>query len=376
MAECPTITVELVPYAAPVVFIVSPIMTQGCVVQNFSDGSSFCQAGVPVNASAFPLKANTNNDSSTSVDDHSHHEVLAQTLPSPKCRRRRRDKTTRAPNTFEARHVFPEAMCQELREKLKSSGDEKSEAILIVKAWTSYLSFDVAGCRVVQEALDIASLDEASEIASALRYQIRAAAVCPHANHVVQKVVELLPPSRAEFVVEELRDVVLEMASHSYACRILCRLVEHYAATPQTISLINDLLKHAGTLLNHVYGHYVLQLALEHGSHGQRRTIVTAILPRLWSAARQSHANHVLITALRFCCDADRDALVAGLLQGGKVALLAVHKHGCKVVQELLCVPEQEAKPVVAQLLRWEKQLEQSKYGMRVLRDLKSQQKR
>jgi len=329
---------------------------------------------MPVNASAFPLNANANKDSSTSVDDHSHHEVMAQTLPSQKCRRPRRNKTTRAPGTSEARHAFPDAMCQELCEKLKSSGDQKSQAILTVKDWTSYLSFDAAGCRVVQEALNTASLDEASEIASALRYQIRAAAVCPHANHVVQKVVELLPPSRTEFVVEELRDVVLEMARHSFACRILCRIVEHRAAAPQTISLINGFLKHAGELLNHFYGHYVLELTLEHGSHGQRTTIVMAILPRLWSAARQSHASHVLIMALRFSCDADREALVHGLLQCGPVALLALHKNGCKVVQELLRVPEQEAKPVVAQLLLSEKQLEQSKYGMRVLQDLKSQQ--
>jgi len=277
--------------------------------------------------------------------------------------------------TYEARHDFPEAMCQELGEKLKSSGAQKSEAMLIVKGWASYLSFDAAGCRVVQAALSTASLDDASEIASGLRFHIRAAVVCPHANHVVQKVVELLPPSHTEFVVEELRDVVLEMACHSYACRILCRLLEYQAATPQTISLINDLLKHASELLNDMYCHYVLELTLEHGSHEQRSTIVTAILPKLQSVTHQSHANHVLITALRFCCDADREALVDGLLQSGEVALLAMHKHGCKVVQELLWVPEQEAKPVVAQLLLWEKQLEQSKYGMRVLQDLKSHPK-
>jgi len=269
--------------------------------------------------------------------------------------------------------MFPEAQCKELIEKLERGGDQKSEAMLFTKEQTLHLAFDAAGCRVVQAALAAANKHEASEIASGLRTHIIDAAVCPHGNYVVQKIVEILPVSRAEFVAEELKDVVFNMARHPYACRVLCRLLEHCAAAPHTISLIDDLLKHADELLNHMYGHYVLELTLQHGSPQHKSSIVAVLLSRLEFAAQQYHASHVCIMALRVCCDADRQALLNGFVQNDILANLSLHKRGCKVVKMLLHVPQQEAESVVAKLLQCVQQMEQSRFSRQVLQELKSQ---
>jgi len=373
--------VELVAYPVPVICFVSPVMGQNFFFHPYAHGNSFSQEGVHVTASTDSLEANTDtSDSIASVEAGTRHEAPAQWLK--RRRRYRHNRHARVVGTWEAQQpstseehpMFPAATCRELIHKLELGGDHKSNAMISMKDWILDLAYDSAGCRVVQEALKIASKSEASEIANELRFHIRDVAVCKNGNYVVQKLVEMLPPSRFEFVVEELRDVSLEMACHPYACRILCRLLEHCAAAPQTISLINDLLKHAHQLLHNMYGHYVLELTLEHGSHEQRSRIVRVILSQLVSCALQCYSSHVLIMALRFCGDNDREALVDGLLESRSLASLAMDKRGHKVVQELLEVPEQDANSVVAQLRPWVNHLEQSNCGRHVLKVLQSRQ--
>ena len=56
----------------------------------------------------------------------------------------------------------------------------------------------------------------------------------PHANFVLQKVIEVLPANATCFVTEELATRAAEAARHRFGCRILCRLIEHHTASSST----------------------------------------------------------------------------------------------------------------------------------------------
>ena len=75
--------------------------------------------------------------------------------------------------------------------------------------------------------LDEASLVDAAAFATGLRGCVRSAVQSKHANHVVQKIIEVMPVSHASFVVDELKGVGQEVARHCFGCRVMCRILEH-----------------------------------------------------------------------------------------------------------------------------------------------------
>lgn len=104
------------------------------------------------------------------------------------------------------------------------------------------LTRDRWGCRVMQAALEEASLEFQQAFANEL--QGKALKLCQHlhANFVLQKYVELMPSSAASFMLEELTPHAMEVAVHVYGCRVLQRLIEHCSKEPQLASLVESVL--------------------------------------------------------------------------------------------------------------------------------------
>merc|ERR1711998_229218 len=95
---------------------------------------------------------------------------------------------------------------------------------------------------------------------------VRSAAVCPHANYVIQRIIEVLPASTGSFVAEELQGVAVDIAQNRAGCRVICRLVEHTQSDNRTAVLLEEVIKGALQLSRHTFGHYAIQSLLEHGS--------------------------------------------------------------------------------------------------------------
>merc|ERR1712023_89865 len=89
-------------------------------------------------------------------------------------------------------------------------------------AWQ--LSRDAQGTFEVQKALDDCTNDEERAVLAAqLRGHVFEATQCPHANHVLRKIITLLPPAALNFVIMELmaegRNGIIELARHRFGCR-------------------------------------------------------------------------------------------------------------------------------------------------------------
>lgn len=270
-----------------------------------------------------------------------------------------------------------EAACQELLAQLDLGGEDQSRALatLFNDNGALRLAFTTAGCHVVQRALEVASRPDAEALAAQFRNHVREAIDDKNANYVVQKFVELLPASSLDFVFEEFKGVVAEVARHRYGCRIICRLLEHFATDPTMVDLITELLAESGNLARHLFGYHVMRALLEHGLPEHRRRVVTeALSGREVRAAKHRQASFVVEKALAFCDADSRDALAGGLVsKPGSVIALAKHQFGRHVVRELLRLPR-ESPP--AQAARTELQhaathLRATKHGRRCIEELK-----
>jgi len=266
------------------------------------------------------------------------------------------------------------AECRQLMSQLSSGGEAAQEALESISKDVARLAFDPLGCRVVQEALQVANRGAIVPVLKGLHKHVREAAASPHANFVIQKVIELMPPSLANFVVEELSGIAADVACTRYGCRIICRLLEHFAFEPATKALIDDMLCSAGNLCRHTYGHYVIQLLFEHGGPEQKRRVVGALCQDAVRMAKSRNSGQIFVLALSTSSSDEQDVLINALLaKEGSLLTLAEDKYGWLVVRSILRLAgqhEPQVQQVLAHLQPFRERLGESKYGKRVLDDM------
>merc|ERR1712232_54043 len=108
--------------------------------------------------------------------------------------------------------------------RLLAGGEQREQVLGALRGKVAELAFQQLGCHIVQDAIQVASTDDACRIANELQGHVQAAAWSPHANYVIQKVIEVLPSSLSGFVAQEFHGVAGAVARVKYGCRILCRI--------------------------------------------------------------------------------------------------------------------------------------------------------
>jgi len=243
------------------------------------------------------------------------------------------------------------------------------------RVWS--LSQEAHGCRQVQAALAAATQDESREaLASELRGHVVQACKCPHANHVLQKVIALLQPEALQFVIEELQfssGAICQIARHKYGCRIIQQLVEHCHAY-QVRRLVLSLLPQVGVLSRHPYGNYVVQNLLQHSTDEQRQQMVRSLATEIRQLGSEACGCAVLSTALTYAPHKDRQELARSLLEEpGLLASMARTRYGHVAVVRTLDLLDGSEHAQANQRLRSEmRALQVSRYGRLVLRHLES----
>lgn len=184
------------------------------------------------------------------------------------------------------------------------------------------LAQHATGCRLVQLGLE-ADQQTAALLARELHGHVQEAAISPHANYVIQKVVSTLTFANSSFVARELFGSCGRLAWHRYACRIFCRLLEFCGSRDLTLQLIDELLLDAEDLCRHNFGHHVVQSVLEHG-HERHRKIVAKVLGRdLLGFAKHRNASYLVEKAMWYCAPEDQAFLLKQLARTDVIVDLA-----------------------------------------------------
>jgi hypothetical protein len=206
-------------------------------------------------------------------------------------------------------------------------------AWVINSTWS--LALTKRGCRIVQRALEVGTSAEKYQIAGKLHGHVCEALKSPHANFVLQRCIELLPPERMQFVLTELQGDAGYAAAHRFGCRILQRLIEQCPPW-QVEGLITEILTDAGKLCRHQYGNFVIQHILQHGSPDHRHEIAEVLRKDTIRLAKHRIASHVLSSAMVHCSTEDVRALTQVVLEdAGQLADLSRRQYGSFVVREV-----------------------------------------
>jgi len=234
------------------------------------------------------------------------------------------------------------------------------------------LSKDRSGCRIVQDALKAATRTVQEALVHELHGHVRDAVDSPHANFVIQLIVEIMPVASSVFIAEELAGIAAQVSRHRYGCRVIIRLLEHSATEGSTIALVDELLSESQDLVRHSMGRFVLQAVLEHGLPEQRHSIATALhgiedYGMLWNAMNRN-ASCVFETALVYCSEEDKQVICKELLgRESNVLQLAQHDYGKFTLRALLECSSEEAQAALRVLQCSSTELQDSKAGRKTL---------
>eukprot|EP00929_Paragymnodinium_shiwhaense_P034209 TRINITY_DN18649_c0_g2_i1.p1 TRINITY_DN18649_c0_g2~~TRINITY_DN18649_c0_g2_i1.p1 ORF type:complete len:422 (-),score=81.52 TRINITY_DN18649_c0_g2_i1:112-1377(-) len=264
-----------------------------------------------------------------------------------------------------------------LDELLRSEQDTR-QLFALLRGHVFALALDESGCRLVQQAIELADNAQLIQLLAELRHRVADALISPHANHVLQKAIAVARPAHVSFILEEMLQSGQpgDLARHQYGCRILERIIEHFP--PERLEhFVGAIIRDAAALARHIYGCFVVQHLLEHGLPLHRRFIIDAICEDIHAAATHQHASGVLDKALTYTKDnLDRWRLVEKLVyEEGLLVAMASHRSGFAATQQLFKVLAtegfetapghlQEARDA---LRRHVKTLERAKHGRALL---------
>merc|ERR1719491_2603529 len=175
-------------------------------------------------------------------------------------------------------------------------------SLLAGRVWQ--LSQDSQGTFEVQEALDgCSNEEERTELVAELIGHSLEAARCPHANHVLRKVITLMPPSALNFIVVELMSQgshgIIELARHRYGCRIIEGLIAH-CPFEQMRGMVETLLADASALCMHMFGNFVMQRLLEKSSSASHSQLFQVMHPQLAAMGTNFDGSRVLVKAMTY----------------------------------------------------------------------------
>jgi len=240
----------------------------------------------------------------------------------------------------EVREVSAKAsLC--LADLLDTTTSKKSP--LAGRVWQ--LSQDAKGTFEVQKAFDNCSdEEERAEMVAEISGHAFQATQCPHANHVLRKVITSAPPSALHFIVGELMSQgakgIVELARHRYGCRIIEGLLTH-CPFAQIHVMVESLLAEASTLCMHMYGNFVIQRLLEQCPSASRSRLFQMMCANLVAMGTNFYGSTVLVKGMTHGTDKEQLLLARAILGvNGLLAAIAKYRHGKSILELVLPVLE------------------------------------
>lgn len=257
---------------------------------------------------------------------------------------------------------------------LRAGQQRREQALAMLRGHVARLAFDSAGCRLVQDAFEVADRATSSELLAELQGRVSEAARSPHANYVIQKVITVGSPAQVATVARELMGSAVLAAQHRYGCRILCRLSEHSSsADVEPVAVIDEVLAEAEQLCRHPFGNHVIQSIVEHGSSQQQHRIADVLVRgNLWQMAVDPVSSHVVAAAFHHCPEDDVRALGMRLAACGQrgMAELGRSRFGLNVLRAALQRSGPVSQQILGMLWRAAHTLSGSRYGRVLLREV------
>jgi pumilio RNA-binding family len=206
------------------------------------------------------------------------------------------------------------------------------------------LSVHTNGCRVIQKALEIGDLDDRLLLAYSIPTK-KYVECCldVNANHVMQKLIELLPSQYLQPICDALTlpftNTVARLSIHCYGCRVVQRILSR-CDIAQKGKILDFVVSNVCEMITDQFGNYVVQHALDFGRDSDREKIIVSIAARdIMMLSCNKFASNVVEKAVRLQCECTGvlvDALVDETRDVNDLVNVMRDRYGNYVVRAFL----------------------------------------
>ncbi|RNF03302.1 pumilio protein 2 [Trypanosoma conorhini] len=278
-------------------------------------------------------------------------------------------------------HVFGNYVLQKLLDVLPAKSEMFKQLFEKVSGRLKEYSFHTYGCRVIQRFLVKASPEIRENILVELKDCIVDCVFDQNANHVAQKIIEVMP-EKTQFMNEAFLPALKALSRHPYGCRVLQCVFEKCSPVPEVNirPLLEAVLEHVHEYVMDQYGNYVVQHALLNAPEDLRKRFVEFLIPHVYALSCSKFASNV---AEKTIVKANKDELQqivdiltrppGGAEDGSCLVLMMQDPYANYVVQRLLQeVNKQQQQHIAEQTRRHLSNIRRSVYGQHLVQKMEN----
>jgi len=223
---------------------------------------------------------------------------------------------------------------------LESSSSAKRAAII---TWllpaVLQLTLSPNGTHVIQKALEVTGGETQIKLSHCLRGRARQLLDSHHGNHVLQKMIVVMPPHAVEFIFHELSFFPGGWAGvvrHRFGCRVAERLLEHCDAG-LTAPIVAAVVGEIDSLSMHPFANYVVQHILEYVPAHRSRVVHALIQVGVPFLAQHKVASNIVERAYEHGGADNQQAIAEAILSTpGALVEMGCSRYGSFTVRRML----------------------------------------
>ncbi|KXL50681.1 hypothetical protein M433DRAFT_391803 [Acidomyces richmondensis BFW] len=245
---------------------------------------------------------------------------------------------------------FGNYLCQ----KLLENTDDAQRTVLIQNAMPAMtkIALNQHGTRALQKMIEfISTAEQIQMIIQALRYDVVQLIQDLNGNHVIQKCLNHLSPQDAQFIFDAVGANCVAVGTHRHGCCVLQRCIDH-ATGMQKSALVDQVIKHAFSLVQDPFGNYVVQYILDLSEPAFTEPLCRNFYGNVAFLSKQKFSSNVVEKCIRRSSEETKRGLVQEIMDPQELDKLLRDSFANYVVQTAMEFADEESKAVLMENIR------------------------
>jgi len=221
----------------------------------------------------------------------------------------------------------------------RSSSAKRAAIITWLLPAVLQLTLSPNGTHLIQKALEVTGGEIQIELSRCLHGRARQLLDSHHGNHVLQKMIVMMPPHAVEFIFHELSFFPGGWAGvvrHRFGCRVAERLIE-YCDTALAAPIVTAVVAEIDLLSKHPFANYVVQHILEYVPAHRSRVVHALIQAGVPFLAQHKVASNVVEKAFEHGGAENQQAIAEAILSTpGAIVEMGRGRYGSFTVRRML----------------------------------------
>ncbi len=154
-------------------------------------------------------------------------------------------------------------------------------------------------------------------------------------NHVIQKCLNHLKSSEAQFIFDAVGEHCITVGTHRHGCCVLQRCIDH-ASGFQKVDLVRKITAHSFHLVQDPFGNYVVQYILDLNDPSFTAPMCQGFQGKITELSKQKFSSNVIEKCIRCADMASKAMMIEELLDVEELEKLMRDSYGNYVIQTAL----------------------------------------